>query len=177
MLATQIGRSPEGKKIWEAGERYHRRLQDEENKRAAKIAREAQILREAAEREAEIRRQEAINELLAKETWPEFVVRMTENHKKRSLAEIIRATAEKYELTVGHLKSDVRTQKVAIARHDAMYQCAAETTFSLKQIGRALHKDHTTVISGIRRHCSRVGILPPRGMDPIKPSRKWHNAA
>ena len=57
-----------------------------------------------------------------------------------------------YHLTVRDLESRDRTKPVAMARHIAMYLSRKLTDRSIAQIGIAFdHRDHTTVITAIKK--------------------------
>jgi len=86
---------------------------------------------------------------------------------RRSIARIIRDTADKYGLSSVDLVGRSRSGLTIIpARQEAMYLCAKDTPYGMKDIGKAFNRDHTTVLHGIRRHCERNGIPLPRGMKP-----------
>jgi len=63
-----------------------------------------------------------------------------------TMADITRATADYYQLSLDLLRSKVRTKQVAYARQMAMFICREHTRASLNQIGgRFGGRDHTTV--------------------------------
>ncbi|UJW87909.1 helix-turn-helix domain-containing protein [Devosia sp. SL43] len=73
--------------------------------------------------------------------------------------EIIDQVCVKHDITRGELLSSRRARPIVAARHEAMYRMSKETSMSLPAIGRRLgDKDHTTVLSGIRRHEERMGL-------------------
>jgi chromosomal replication initiator protein len=59
-------------------------------------------------------------------------------------------TAEHYQISFDDLLSSRRTAKLAEARHVAMYLCRRECRDSLKEIGAAFKRDHSTVIHACR---------------------------
>ena len=62
------------------------------------------------------------------------------------------AVAEYYNISVNELASKLRTSKITIARHIAMYLSRTLLTASLSQIGNEFGgRDHTTVINGIEK--------------------------
>jgi chromosomal replication initiation ATPase DnaA len=48
-----------------------------------------------------------------------------------------------------------RSKDVTAARHEAMRRAHATGRYSLSQIGRAMKRDHTSVVNGIRRAIER----------------------
>lgn len=75
-----------------------------------------------------------------------------------TMRQIIRQVAEKHGIMATDIVSARRNRTLVLARHEAMWRCKAETTFSLPQIGRAFgNRDHTTVIHGIKMHEKRMG--------------------
>ena len=79
---------------------------------------------------------------------------------QRSLSEIIDATARTYGLTHAQLMCRSRRRTLVVPRQLAMYLCRRLTDASLAEIGRALGRDHSTVIHGIRSVESRVASKP-----------------
>ena len=74
--------------------------------------------------------------------------------------EIIRETAIKHGLEVEDITGPRRRQALVIARHEAMYRIHQERkNMSLPMIGRLFHRDHTTVLSGIRAHARRAAMI------------------
>ncbi len=61
---------------------------------------------------------------------------------------IISVVAEHYDLKPSDITSERRNKEVAYPRQVAMYLCCSLTNDSLSSIGKALKKDHTTVIHG-----------------------------
>lgn len=65
--------------------------------------------------------------------------------------------ARKHRTTFLELRSHRRHRAVNLARQEAMWRCRHETTASLPMIGRVLgHRDHTTILHGVRRHQARI---------------------
>ncbi len=81
--------------------------------------------------------------------------RLAERHSppdSPALADIARATAKHFGLTLADLKSPSRRQAVVAARSVAIYLTRLLTQTSLEQIGRFFGgRDHTTVLHGQRR--------------------------
>ncbi len=75
------------------------------------------------------------------------------NEKKNLTIEKIKiVVAEYYNISPNELSSKIRTSKITMARHIAMYLCRNLLTSSLSQIGNEFGgRDHTTVINGIEK--------------------------
>ena len=72
--------------------------------------------------------------------------------KNLTIEKIKIVVAESYNISPNELSSKVRTSKIAMARHIAMYLCRTLLTSSLSQIGNEFGgRDHTTVINGIEK--------------------------
>ena len=72
-----------------------------------------------------------------------------------TIANILSEVALRHGVTVAQLKSDCRARDVIVARQEAMWRCHGEKRWSLKQIGRALNRDHSTILHGVRAHEKR----------------------
>jgi hypothetical protein len=71
---------------------------------------------------------------------------------------ILEDVATRHDLTVADLISDARPNRIAHPRQEAMYLMVAAQRWSTPQIGRVLGgRDHTTVLTGVRRHAERSG--------------------
>lgn len=73
------------------------------------------------------------------------------------IEKIIRETCEKYRLTVSELVSDRQSRSVSWPRQEAFY-LASKAGMTLIAIGKAFDRDHTTVLSGIKRYQERMGL-------------------
>lgn len=72
--------------------------------------------------------------------------------KNLSIEKIKIVVAEYYNISPNELSSKIRTSKITMARHIAMYLCRTLLTSSLSQIGNEFGgRDHTTVINGIEK--------------------------
>ena len=60
-------------------------------------------------------------------------------------------TAKKYGVSVEDIKSKKKTDSIANARHVAVYIIRKLTNLSLKEIGKFLGRDHSTIISSINK--------------------------
>lgn len=70
--------------------------------------------------------------------------------------QLIEDVAEEHDVTYKDIMSLRRDRKIAFARHDAMWRVHTQTKLSYPAIGRIFKRDHSTVISGIRGHISRM---------------------
>jgi len=76
----------------------------------------------------------------------------TANFAYRSRLEaIVREVAAEYELTPEYLRTGARTKTNAEARHVVYYLARELTPLSSTELGLVFGKDHTTVLSGVRR--------------------------
>lgn len=64
---------------------------------------------------------------------------------------IQREVARYYKLPVDELRGERRVKHVAHARQVAMYLCRTLTTASLPEIGKRFNKDHSTVLTSVRK--------------------------
>jgi chromosomal replication initiator protein len=75
-------------------------------------------------------------------------------------ASILEETAAYFGITVQDLVSKSRSRPLTTARHVAMYLLREHTGLSLIKIGECFHRDHTTVLHGIKKIES---LMPARG--------------
>lgn len=78
-----------------------------------------------------------------------------------TLASILQEVALKHGTTVGHLKGHRKHKALVAARFEFYYRAVTETTKSMPVIGKAVNKDHSSVISGLKRTCKRLGLEYP----------------
>jgi chromosomal replication initiator protein len=71
--------------------------------------------------------------------------------KVLSTDDIQRAVCNYFSLQSSALLSSDRHKTVAFARHVAMYLCKQRLPMSFPEVGRAFGKDHTTVMSAVRK--------------------------
>ncbi len=77
-----------------------------------------------------------------------------------SLEEIIQLTAKAYSLKPEDLSGKSRRQRLVRPRHFAMYLCRRFTDCSLKEIGRAFKRDHTSVMHALRSVEQKTATQP-----------------
>lgn len=63
------------------------------------------------------------------------------------MGEIIAAVSQKYNVTKDDILSDKRKKEIAMARHICVYLARSLTALSQAQIGKALNRDRTTIVS------------------------------
>ena len=78
--------------------------------------------------------------------------------KRNPLTAIIEQVASEYEVEPDDLGGPSKLGLFVRPRHEVMRR-ARESGFSLSEIGRALNRDHTTVMHGIKRAKKRAGVL------------------
>jgi len=75
-----------------------------------------------------------------------------ESPRPLKIADIMKVTADHFDVTVDQLKSKKRTQDLALARQVAMFVTRETVGASLNQIGRAFGKrDHSTVAHAVQK--------------------------
>jgi len=79
---------------------------------------------------------------------------------RHTLDDILRITAQAYSLDVDALRGRSRRRSVVRPRHFAIYLCRRYTDHSLKEIGRAFRRDHTSVMHAIRSVEQRTAAEP-----------------
>lgn len=89
--------------------------------------------------------------------WIDVSVGSGYSTRVKSSRFIIEMTAKKYRVSVAEIKGHRRDKFIVKARHECFYRLSKELGYSLPQIGKMLGgKDHTSVLSGIRRHEMRL---------------------
>ncbi len=91
----------------------------------------------------------------------EALATVTVPGRRRSMDEIIGLVAQTYAVSVAELHSRSRKRRVTRPRQLAMYLCRRFTDASLKEIGRKLGRDHTSVIYAIDVVERRAAEHPP----------------
>ncbi len=100
-----------------------------------------------------------------------FVMAMTTDDEitlpHPSVREIVVAVAKEYGLSPLDIISHRRTRNVTGPRQLVMYIASRFTPMALSKIGRALGRDHTTVLNGARRIAKFLGMGEPVTADDI----------
>ena len=68
---------------------------------------------------------------------------------------ILRRISKVFGLTPKEVLSDRREKRVVLARQAVMYWCCRLSLRSLPQIGRLMHRDHTTIMHGRRTYVEK----------------------
>jgi chromosomal replication initiator protein len=66
---------------------------------------------------------------------------------EEKMGEIIAAVSQKYNISKEDILSDKRKKEIAMARHICVYLARSLTSLSQAQIGKALNRDRTTIVS------------------------------
>lgn len=82
------------------------------------------------------------------------------------LRALLREVAEAHGFEIDHLRGLNKTKRMVAARHDFCRRAYAEGRWSTVQIGRAINRDHTTVLYAVgalaksRRPDTEVQAIP-----------------
>ncbi len=113
------------------------------------------VMRNVRELEGALIKVCAVHSLTGQPITEEFAAQVLKDvlpaQKQLDVETITREVARYYKLTVEELKGDRRTKNVAYARQVAMYLVRTLTTLSLPNIGEKFNKDHSTVLSSVRK--------------------------
>lgn len=90
------------------------------------------------------------------------VARERGRHWEPKVSAIVDEVCAQRGVTIAEIRSLRRAQRIVRARHEIMYRALEETSLSFSQIGRAIHKDHSTVVNGYRKHIERAGGILPK---------------
>lgn len=97
----------------------------------------------------------AVHSLTGQAITEEFVAQVLRDvlptARPLDLDQIQKETARFYKVTLDDLKQDRRTKALAHARQVAMYMCRKLTKSSFPEIANRFNKDHSTVISAVRK--------------------------
>ena len=74
-----------------------------------------------------------------------------------SIMQIAHVVARRHRIDIEDILSDRRTKEVVAARHEAIWIAARDTKHTLTVLGRAMGRDHTSIIHAIRCENSRRG--------------------
>ena len=90
-------------------------------------------------------------QLLTEELCAQVLADMIPAQKALDTESIQREVARYYKLAVDELRGERRVKHVAHARQVAMYLCRTLTAASLPEIGKRFNKDHSTVLTSVRK--------------------------
>jgi hypothetical protein len=80
--------------------------------------------------------------------------------------DVAREVALKHNVRLEDMLGPMRSKSLVKARHEAFFRCRSEVTrnnfpVSYPEIGRLFHRDHTTVLYGIRTYAASTGASLP----------------
>jgi len=82
---------------------------------------------------------------------------------RKTFQEVVKEVSRETGVSVSGLLGHRRQQSIVIARQYMFYRLALECPhLSIADIGRRAGKDHTSVLHGIKKHCARNDLPPPR---------------
>ncbi len=90
-------------------------------------------------------------QLLTEELCAQVLADLIPAQKALDAEAIQREVARYYKLAVDELRGERRVKHVAHARQVAMYLCRTLTSASLPEIGKRFNKDHSTVLTSVRK--------------------------
>ena len=93
---------------------------------------------------------------------------------KPTIKEIQRAVCDKWQVLMGDLISERRTQNIVIPRQAGMAIAVRLTARSLPEVGRCFEKDHTTVLHAIRKFAPVITEINKRVL-PTATVEHWVN--
>lgn len=138
--------------------RERQRAKDAEESAKRELAVIEELKRKAAETEARlahIAAEERQRSMLAAEYRKDGQLRP-------SIRQILAEVALQTGFTVDEIKSARRAKALCMARHFVFWRAKTETLLSLPEIGRRVgHRDHTTVLHGIRRFDAALAAGEP----------------
>ncbi|MDR1008853.1 MAG: chromosomal replication initiator protein DnaA [Rickettsiales bacterium] len=82
------------------------------------------------------------------------------NTKPVAIADIKKAVAEAWNITVADIDSTRKQQSIAVPRQVAMYIAKNATSKSLPELGRAFSRDHATIIYAIKKVQTLIATNP-----------------
>jgi hypothetical protein len=122
------------------------------------------VKREAADRR-DVYRSKRAREIAERFLADEALARQTRRLSGHStLADLIYFVSTETGISRTDLLGPSRLRHIIEARQMLMYRAAVETDKSYPIIGKAISRDHSTVIYGIQAHCRRNKLPLPRGM-------------
>ena len=92
----------------------------------------------------------------------------------KKLDSILKAVAARHGLRPADITSECRSGPVVAARLDFYYIAARDSQATYMAIARFCgSRDHTTIISGVERHCKRFKLDLPRARWGREKRRQW----
>lgn len=75
--------------------------------------------------------------------------------------QIFSDVADKHDMAVADIRSDLRTQRYVAARFEVAYRLRVERGLSYALVGKYLGRDHTAALHAVRTHAERNGLPEP----------------
>lgn len=72
------------------------------------------------------------------------------------MGRLAKEICERHGITGHELRGTLRRRHLTAARHEFCWRAVNELGFQMTQVGKYLHKDHTTVLHGVRKYKERV---------------------
>jgi chromosomal replication initiation ATPase DnaA len=86
------------------------------------------------------------------------------NHRQM-MAFIAKEVQNETGMTLEDLRCQVRSKAYVNARQMFVYRVMRDTENTLPQIGKFLHRDHTTVLNAVRQYCKKHDVPQPRSYE------------
>jgi hypothetical protein len=99
-----------------------------------------------------------------KPSWLPFVVAVP----RPTIAHIIAAASSVFDVPIDDIISDRRSVRIVVARQAAAVVAGRITLHSTSQIGRKLNRDHTTILSAVRKMAPFMAGIELDSHDPIE---------
>lgn len=153
--------------------RERQRAKDAEESAKRELAVIEELKRKAAETEARLAHIAALREelesrnalaVVAEERQRSMLAAeyRKDGQLRPSIRQILAEVALQTGFTVDEIKSARRAKALCMARHFVFWRAKTETLLSLPEIGRRVgHRDHTTVLHGIRRFDAALAAGEP----------------
>lgn len=69
---------------------------------------------------------------------------------------VVKEVSEKRGVSIDDMMSIRRNINIVLARYEVFWRLRHETRWSMPQIGRFMHKDHTTILNGLRVYAKHL---------------------
>lgn len=108
---------------------------------------------------ADLERARLINLERQKREIEAAIARARHGASYRGFEVILRRIGKAFGLTPKEVLSDRREKRIVLARQAVMYWCSRLSLRSLPQIGRLMHRDHTTIMHGRRVYVEKRAAM------------------
>lgn len=75
---------------------------------------------------------------------------------RKSTSRVLQEVCDEYDVTPVEIISTSHSKRVVVPRHKLYWRLVKECGLSNSEVGRLLHRDHSTIIVGIRQHQRRM---------------------